>query len=113
MPEAKQAHTLVSYFGTKYKAKYGYPAAVNRYSARWGFDSILMDMGLDEAKSLVDYYFETISTNGHSLDWFFYNYEKLSEAKGRRDEDVASLSVARQETKRRVEEWRKKKSGNN
>lgn len=113
MATPKQAHALVTYFGTKYKGKYGSEPKLNRYSARWGFDSILMDMSTDDAKALIDYYFETISPSGHSLDWFFYNYEKLAEAKEKRDEDAAALAVAREQTKRRVEEWRKRKSGNN
>lgn len=113
MAAPKEAHALVTYFGQKYKDKYAVAPKNNRYAARWGFDSMLMDMTSSEVKSLIDYYFETINLSGHSLDWFLYNYEKLAEAMESRDEDVASLARIRQETKRRTEEWRKKKSGNN
>lgn len=113
MATPKQAHALVSYFATKYKGKYGYAPKVNRYAARWGFDSLLMDMDVGEAESLIDYYFETMSLNGHALDWFFYNYDKLMISKEARDEDAAKLARIREETKKRTEEWRKKKSGNN
>lgn len=113
MATPKQAHAMVSYFGKKYKEKYAIEPRLNRYSARWGFDSVLMDMSEAEAKALVDYYFETQSLNGHSLEWFFYNYEKLAESMANRDEDAASLAAIREQSKRRAEEWRKKKSGNN
>ena len=112
MATPKQAHALVTYFGQKYKKKYAIAPKSNRYAARWGFDSMLMDLTSEEIQALIDYYFETISPNGHTLDWFLYNYEKLAEAMEKRDEDVASLARIREETKRRTEEWRKKKSGN-
>lgn len=113
MATPKQAHALVTYFGQQYKKKYGIDPKVNRYAARWGFDSILMDMTADETKGLIDYYLTTLSPSGHTLDWFFYNYEKLAEAKERRDDDAASLARIRKETQRRTEEWRARKSGNN
>lgn len=111
MATPKQAHSLTTYFGQKYKEKYAVPAKLNRVSARWGFDSILMDLSVDEIKSLIDYYFETRSLNGHTLDWFLYNYDKLAVAKEDRDTDVAALAAIRERTRRATEEWRKKKSG--
>lgn len=113
MATPKQAHALVTYFGQKYKEKYAVAPKANRYAARWGFDSLLMDLTTDEVKALIDYYFETINPSGHTLDWFLYNYEKLAEAMENRDEDAASLARIREQTKRRTEEWRNKKSGNN
>lgn len=113
MATPKQAHTLVSYFGKKYKEKYGFDPKVNRYSARWGFDSILMDMTVKQAEGLLDYYFQTQNPNGHTLDWFFYNYEKLAEAKEKTDADEKELAVIREASRKRTEEWRKKQSGNN
>lgn len=113
MATPKQGHVLVSYFGKKYKEKYGSDPRSNRYAARWGFDSILMDISESDIKDLIDYYFETIGTNGHTLDWFFYNYEKLAVAKEKRDEDVAALARIREKTRVRTEMWRAKQNGNN
>ena len=112
MPTPKQAHALVTYFGKKFKEKYGYEPKLNRYAARWGFDAILMDMSGDEAKGLIDHYFQTMSDKNHSLDWFLYNSEKLAEAKEKTDADKAALAVIRQRTKERTEEWRKKRGNN-
>lgn len=113
MATPKQAHALVTYFGQKFKEKYAVAPKMNRHSARWGFDSMLMDLTEDEVRSLVDYYFETRNLSGHTLDWFLYNYEKLAIAKENRDNDAAALAVIREKTKLRTEEWRKKNSGTN
>lgn len=108
MATPKQAHALVTHYASRYKAKYGYAAKMNRYAARWGFDSVLMDMDEADARDLIDYYFETVSPNGHSLEWFFYNYERLMINKEKRDEDIAALARLRRETEQRTAEWRKK-----
>lgn len=108
MATPKEAHALVSYFGKQYKERYGIQPKLNRYTARWGFDPILMDMSSEDIKGLIDYYFETVSTNGHALNWFFSNYEKLADAREKRDQDEASLRRIREETRKRTEEWRKR-----
>jgi len=106
MPTPKQAHALVTYYTQKYQEKYERKPVTNRHAARWGFDSLLMDVGESEARELIDYYFETVSTNGHSLDWFLYNYEKLMVSKTIGDEDKRERERLRAESKRRAEEWR-------
>jgi hypothetical protein len=112
MATPKEAHVLTSHFKKLWKEKYGTNPVINSHAVRWAFDNMLRDMGPVEAKALIDYYFETISTNQHSLDWFLYNYDKLQVAKTERDKDAASLARIRQESKRRAEEWRKR-IGNN
>lgn len=113
MATPKQAHALVTYFNKKYFEKYGFEHVSNRYSARWGFDSILMDMSESEVKALIDHYFTTANANKHPLDWFFYNYDKLVESKRVTDTDRELLARRREESRRRTEEWRKKISGEN
>lgn len=108
-----RAFALVDYYVKQYENHYGTKPYVNRYKGRWGFESVLEDMPLDEAKALIDYYFETVSTNGHNLEWFFYSYDKLFKAKQERDKDAAELAVIRENTRRATEEWRKKKRANN
>jgi len=108
MPKAtvQQCHALISYYIKKYKEKYkGAEPVVNRHSARWGFDSVLMGMSPDEAKEVIDYYFKTTSTRKHSLDWFFYNYEKLIAGKNELAEDQARREKLRRESEERAREW--------
>lgn len=111
MATAKDAHTLSSHFKKKWREKYGTTPVVNSHAARWAFDSMLSDMGPVEAKTLIDYYFECSTSNRHDLTWFLYNYEKLQTSKTDRDNDVAALVRIREESKRRTEEWRKKRNG--
>ena len=100
---------MVTYFVDKFKERYAVKPTVNRYAGRWGFDSLLEDMSTSEARDLVDYYFSTISTNGHSLEWFFYNYDKLAVAMEAARADEQANAVIRERTKRRTEEWRKQR----
>jgi len=113
MATPKEAHALTSFYKKLWKERYGSAPVVNTHASRWAFDSMLRDMGSTEAKALIEYYFETISPNQHSLDWFLYNYDKLVEAKRVKDEDAAHLARLREESKRRTEEWRKRINGNN
>lgn len=105
MVTAKQCHTLTSYYITLYEQKYGSKPIVNRNSARWGFDGVLTDMGMTEAKHLLDYYFTTIQPKRHALNVFFYSYDELYEAMKIQEEDIARRAEYRKETKKRAEEW--------
>jgi len=107
MATPKQAHALVNHYIKQYENKYSVKPTVNRYSARWGFDSMLMDLSLDEVKALIEYYVnDTIGYNHHSLEWFFYNYERLIESKKLSEEEAERLSVIREQSRKRIEEWR-------
>lgn len=110
MPVSKagtDAFALVSYFEKVYKNKYGVKVVVNKHSARWFFETLLQDITPTEGRALIDYYFTTAGSQGHTFEWFQYNYEKLIRAKIEADKDAAAQSLARAESKRRAEEWRK------
>lgn len=97
---------MTSYYAKKFKEHYGREANVNRYSARWGFEAVLMGMGTATAHELVDYYFTTPGDRDHNLDWFFYNYDKLYDAMRESKEDAARTERLAAESKQRVAEWR-------
>lgn len=111
MATPKQAHALSSYYMKVYKEHYGFSPSINRHSARWSFDSILMDLTPSEVEGLLDYYFTTNSKNHHELEWFFYNYSRLKSAKETHDADVERQEEIKKETRKRVEEWRAKRNG--
>ena len=104
MATAKDCHTLTSYYVKKYKERYGVNPVVNRHSARWGFDSILVDLTMTEAKELLDFYFNTGSTKRHAIDWFLYNYEKLIEVQAKLKEDADHRAQLRKESELRAKE---------
>ena len=106
MASAKDCHELSSYYVKLYKEKYGYQPNINRVKARWSWDSMYDAMNKKEIKSLLDYYFTTASGTSHSLDWFFYNYDKLIEAKGWVEKDQQNIDRLRNETEERARRWR-------
>ena len=111
MATAQACHALTTYYLAKYQERYKNKPLVNRNKARWGFDGILEDMSASNARELLDFYMGAESSNRHSLEWFFYNYDKLAEKKVAYEKDAADRRKLREETKRIVEERRKQKSG--
>jgi hypothetical protein len=109
MAAVKDCHTLTSYYIKKYKERYAQDPVVNRHAARWGFDSVLMDMSVADAKEVIDFYFMTNSPRRHSLDWFLYNYEKLVATMLAQAEDAANRARLRKESEERAKEWREKR----
>jgi hypothetical protein len=105
-PTAQQCHALSTYFKDKFEEVVGYAPVINRNKARWQFESILMDYSPTESRHLIDFYLEHWSAP--SLDWFLYNYDKVVEEKQAREKSEAAAEKRRQQTKERLEEWRKR-----
>lgn len=103
---AKDCHTLTSYFEKIYNEKYGRSPNVNRYAARWGFDSVLQSMSMTQAKELLDYYLTTPGNRKHDLDWFFYHYHDLVTGMQTSADDSAHRSKLMEESRIRAERWR-------
>lgn len=104
--KVQDCHVLITYFAKVYREKYGNSPVINRYRARYGFESVLMDMPMDEAKSLIDFYFVTVSTNRHSLDWFFNNYDKIINNRNEFEVEQERRKQQRLETQERVARWK-------
>lgn len=109
MATPKDCHTLTNYYIKAYENKYGHRPVVNRNTARWGFDNILYDLNMVETRNLIDFYMLTGGSHNNNLQWFFNNYEKLVVSKKERDEDRLAREALKEETKRRTEEWRKRR----
>ena len=105
-PTAQQCYAMISHYEKGYLRKYKKKPVVNRYSARYGFDAVLTDLGTEDTKALIDYYFTCDSDKSHPLTWFFYNYDTLLVGKRDHDKDVALRKKLREESKIRAEEWR-------
>ena len=105
-PTAQQCHAMTTYYMNAWREKYKREPSVNRNTARWAWEGMLMDMPPAEVKKLVDFYFSTKSERLHALDWFFYNYEKLESAMVQLDLDRQRRERMREESAKRAEEWR-------
>lgn len=102
------AQGLISHYIKVYRSKYSKMPIFNRAKAVWSFDSMLYDLEVDEVKGLLTYYMETLSTNNHSLGWFFNNYNDLY---NRYVEHTAASNMEakiREATRKRTEEWKKR-----
>lgn len=106
--QAKDCHAMTSYFVKKYKAKYGMEPNVNRHSARWSFASVLEGLSPTEVKALIDYYFTLTTAKRHTLEWFFYNYHQLIEARQENEKDRDRRERLRRESEQRAREWRER-----
>ena len=103
-----QINSLVTYYLNQFKTKYdAAPKDLNRFRDQWGFQGMIDDFGMDSAKKIIDYYFST-ARHYHPTSYLLYNYEKLNSAMLEREEDEKKRAELRAESKRRVEEWRKK-----
>ena len=113
MTTAKDCHILISYYEKLYKEKYQVAAVVNRNKARWDFDGILRGMTLEETKKLLDFWFSFESQQRHPLQWFFYNYDKLIQARTEQSEDDLLRRKLRNESEERVKKWRERRAHRN
>jgi hypothetical protein len=63
---------------------------------------VIESVGFDRAKQLIEYYFTTSKIN-HTLQFFFYNFDKLDIMQKEIEKDKANRKLLRQATKRLVE----------
>lgn len=103
-PTAQQCHAMTTYFVKQYESVLGRATVVNRNKTRWGFEAILMDFTAEQTKSLIDYYLEHYASP--NVEWFLFNYDKVVEAKQDQEERQKTAAKRREETARRLEEWR-------
>lgn len=100
--EAKQAYALVSLYIALYKNKYKKQPFVNRYREKWAMQDVIDSVGYERARELLDYYFKC-RKDGHPLNWFLYNFDKLDDVMLKSAEDVALREKLRNQTKVMVE----------
>lgn len=101
--EAKLAYSLVSLYCSLYKKQYGRLPIVNKYREKWAMNDVIDSVGYDRAKELLEYYFK-VTKSTHSLQWFFYNFEKLDLTLQQVEEDKTRRELIRAKTKSMVEE---------
>lgn len=101
----QHAAALLTYFEEQYQNKYNKKSGLNRNREKWNANEIVVDLGLAQAKKLIDYYFE-INKRGHDFTWFSFNYDKLLKAKANRDKDREKRERMRQQTKERIESYK-------
>jgi len=77
--EMSRARTLLNHFDKEWKNKYGTDYLGNSHSDIWGFRSMMDDLGYEESKKVISFYFRTDPSRGHSRDHLLYNYHLYME----------------------------------
>ena len=63
---------------------------------------VIDSVGFDRARQLLEYYF-TLNKNGHPLQFFFYNFDKMDSIKVESDKDKEKRKLLLEQTKKLVE----------
>jgi hypothetical protein len=102
MANNREPYILLTMYQNLYSEKYGKAATINKFREKWGMQDVIESVGFDRAKQLIEYYFTTSKIN-HTLQFFFYNFDKLDIMQKEIEKDKANRKLLRQATKRLVE----------
>jgi hypothetical protein len=86
-----------------YKDKYGKVATINKFREKWAMQDVIDSVGFEKANDLLHYYF-TLEKAGHPLQFFYYNFDKMDNARIELQKDFETRRLLREATKKMVEE---------
>jgi hypothetical protein len=104
---AQQANALISKYVKLYTDRYGEAPVINRYRERWGFQSVIEDLGGQNANRVLEYYF-TLKRTNHPVQDFLRSYDELHKWRLADEEDKRRVAQLHEETAKRVKEWQEK-----
>jgi hypothetical protein len=99
----KEPYVLIGLYQSLFKEKYGRTPTMNKFREKWAMQDVIDSVGFDRAKQLLTYYF-SLNKNGHPLQFFFYNFDKMDALKIEIDRDKEKRRLLLEETKKMVEE---------
>ena len=102
MTEQQIANSLITLFIETSENKIGRRPIVNRYSLKWGFLDMLSDLGLENAKRVIVYFFDT-TRDTYDPKSLLGSYDELFKAYMEREQDRATRAELRMRTKKKVE----------
>jgi hypothetical protein len=100
---AQQANALITKYVKLYTDRYGKAPVINRYRERWGFQSVIEDLGRGEADAVLEYYFSL--RMDHSVQNFLRSYDELHKNRLADEKDKRRVAQLHIETQRRVQEY--------
>lgn len=103
MANEKEPYVLISLYQTLYKERYNKVPQMNKFREKWAMQDVIDSVGYDRAKELLTYYFK-LNKNGHPLQFFYYNFDRMDTFKKEIEKDKESRRLLLQETKKMVEE---------
>ena len=103
MASDKGPYILLSLYQSLFKEKYGRVPTINKFREKWAMQDVIDSVGYDRAKELLEYYFG-LTKNGHPLQFFFYNFDKMDSLKIEIEKDKDKRRLLLEETKKMVEQ---------
>lgn len=103
MANSKEAYILLTLYQNLYKEKYNRSVTINKFREKWAMQDVIDSVGYDRAKQLLEYYFG-LTKNGHPLQFFFYNFDKMDLVKTEIEKDKEKRRLLLEETKKMVEQ---------
>ena len=103
MANNREPYILLTMYQNLYKDKYGRTITINKFREKWAMQDVIDSVGFYRAKDLLEYYFG-LSKNGHPLQFFFYNFDKMDMLKLEIEKDKEKRRLLLEETKKMVEQ---------
>jgi hypothetical protein len=100
---SKEPYILLTLYQNLYKEKYGRAITINKFREKWAMQDVIDSVGYTRAKELLEYYFG-LTKNGHPLQFFFYNFDKMDSLKIEIEKDKEKRRLLLEETKKMVEQ---------
>jgi len=100
---SKEPYILLTLYQNLYKEKYGRVVTINKFREKWAMQDVIDSVGYNRAKELLEYYFG-LTKNGHPLQFFFYNFDKMDALKIEIEKDKEKRRLLLEETKKMVEQ---------
>ena len=100
--KSKEPYVLIGLYEKLYFEKYNKKPRLNKFREKWAMQDVIDSVGYDRARELIEYYFKT-SKNGHPLNFFFYNFDRIDQVETEIQKDKANRVMLREQTKKLVE----------
>lgn len=101
--DSKQPYALLSLYEKLYTERYNKASRLNKFKEKWAMQDVIESVGYDRARELLEYYFR-VTKQGHPIQWFFYNFDRLDDMLLQSQEDELRRKKMREATKKMVEE---------
>ena len=99
-----KGYEFISYFTKVYMLKYDERPSINKLARRSDATIVAEELGTRTWKKLIDFDFETKSSNKHKFDTLLYNYDKYLKSYEAVKKDREKRKRLLANTKKRVEE---------
>lgn len=102
MANEQEPYILIGLYESLYNEKYGKKPRINKFREKWAMKDVIDSVGYERAKDLLIYYFKT-NKQGHPLNFFFYNFDRIDQLKVEIEKDKINRIALREATKKMVE----------